>query len=100
LAAASQTGVILEAERLPVHPGAASWATTRQVDPLAFALGGGEDYELLFSVGPRQRRAFRAVGARCVGLPVTRIGRLTSEPGEWLERQGQREPLGKGFTHF
>ena len=100
LAAASHTGVVLDAESIPLHPGARSWAETAGVDPVTFALGGGEDYELLFSVGRRQRRAFKSVVARCQGLAVTLVGRLTAEPGPWLARAGRLEPLGGGFTHF
>jgi thiamine-monophosphate kinase len=100
LASASRTGVTLEAEALPVHPGARAWAAAAGVDAITFSVAGGEDYELLFSVGPRQRRAFLAAVARCHGLTVSRVGRLTAEPGQWLIRAGEPEPLGKGFTHF
>ncbi len=31
---------------------------------------------------------------------VTAVGRFVSEPGAWLERDGKREPLGRGFSHF
>jgi thiamine-monophosphate kinase len=100
LASASRTGVILDAEALPIHPSACRWAAKAGVDPITFGLAGGEDYELLFSVGPRQRRAFLAAVARCHGLTVSRVGRLTAEAGQWLVRAGESQPLGKGFTHF
>jgi thiamine-monophosphate kinase len=101
IAQASRTGVVLDAAAIPVEPGAARWATARGQRPWAFALAGGEDYELLFAVPRRRQRAFDAVMRRCQGLPVTRIGRLTSEPGGWVETDGgHREALGAGFTHF
>ena len=100
LAAASGVGVVLEAGALPIHPGARRRAARAGLDPVSTALGGGEDYELLFSVGRRQRRAFLAVANRCRGLVVTRVGRLTADPGAWLERDGRLEPLLGGFTHF
>jgi thiamine-monophosphate kinase len=100
IAAASGTGVLIEAGRLPIHPEAAAWAATAGLDATAFALNGGDDYELLFAVAPRQRRAFLHATARCRGLAVTRIGRLTTEDGAWLERDGSREPLAHGFAHF
>jgi thiamine monophosphate kinase len=62
-------------------------------------MNGGEDYELLFAVGPRRRRLFHAVATRC-GVPVTAVGKLTPEPGQWLSRQGRVEPMGQGFSHF
>jgi thiamine-monophosphate kinase len=100
LASASRTGVILEADAVPIHPGARAWASAAGADPVTFGVAGGEDYELLFSVGPRQRRAFLAAVAHCHGLTVSRIGYLSAEPGQWLVRAGQREPLDTGFTHF
>ena len=101
IAAASRCGVILDADRLPIHPGARAWAAaaTEPLDPVAFALAGGEDYELLFAVGRRQHRSFLAVASRC-GVPVTLVGRLTVEKGEWLTRSGRIEPLACGFSHF
>jgi thiamine-monophosphate kinase len=100
LAAASGTGVVLESRAVPIDPGARRWAESTGLDPLDFALAGGEDYELLFAVSRRQRRAFAAVVARCRPVPVTRIGRLTPEPGRWLDRGGGLEPLPEGFAHF
>ncbi len=100
LADASGAGVILEADALPIHPGARRQMLAAGLEPVTASLSGGEDYELLFSVGRRQRRAFRATTARCRGLPVTRVGRLTAEPGARLNRDGRLEPLGGGFAHF
>ena len=99
VAAASGTGAVIEAAAVPVHAGVQAWAADTGHDPLALALSGGEDYELLFAVGRRQDRAFRAVAGR-TGVPVTAIGRLTAEPAAWLERDGTRQPLGHGFSHF
>ena len=65
------------------------------------AITGGEDYELLFAVSPRRRRAFMGAMSRCAPLTATKIGRLTAEPGTWLEWPGvAREPLPAGFAHF
>jgi thiamine-monophosphate kinase len=100
VATASHTGAIVEADAIPVHPGARSWAVRIEIDPLTLAVSGGEDYELLFAVHPRQRAAFRVAGRACGDLGLTRVGRLTAEPGAWLERGGKLEPLGTGFTHF
>ena len=101
LAEASRTGVVLEAEALPVHPGAREFAALEGLDPIQWALGGGEDYELLFAVPPRFASRFRGAIRRCQGLPLTRIGQLTAEPGAWLTRtNGDRVPLPEGFVHF
>ena len=100
IADASRVGVVIDAAAIPVHPGASAWADRTGIDPAAFALAGGEDYELLFAVPPRQSRRFAGATRRCRDLPVTRIGRLTAEPGQWLDRSGRLEPLAAGFVHF
>ncbi len=100
IAEACGTGVILDAGALPIHPGATRWCDQAGTDPVAFALGGGEDYELLFAVAPRMRSRFLNAVRRAHGSGVTYIGKLTAEPGTWLERAGALEPLPSGFTHF
>jgi len=100
MAAASHTGVVIIAESLPVHAGAASWAARAGADVVASAVAGGEDYELLFAVRPRERRAFKSAARHCNDLPITLVGRLTDEPGAWLERAGLLEALPAGFSHF
>jgi thiamine-monophosphate kinase len=100
LARASQTGVVVDAAAVPIHPGAAAWASRTGGEALPLALAGGEDYELLFAVSPRQRRKFLAAARAYRGLMLTSVGRLRREPGHWLSRMGQLEPLGSGFVHF
>jgi thiamine-monophosphate kinase len=100
LAEASRAGVVIEADAVPVHPGACAWAARDGHDPITAALAGGEDYELLFAVPRRRTRAFLAAAGRWGGLAVTRIGQLTKERGTWMERGGRREPLPAAFVHF
>ena len=99
MARASQSGVVLEAAAIPLNEGACRWAARSGADALTLALSGGEDYELLFAVRPRRRRAFLAAASQAGDPPVTKIGRLTREPGAWLDRAGQLEPLPAGFQH-
>ena len=40
----------LERERLPISPALAAFAAAAGVDPIELAVGGGDDYELLFTV--------------------------------------------------
>lgn len=56
---------------------------------LAFALAGGDDYELAFSAAPERREAVLAAAARA-GTRVTRIGSAQAAPGvRLLDAQGQ-----------
>jgi thiamine-monophosphate kinase len=100
LARASRTGAVVDATDVPVEAGAAAWAAASGGDALTLALSGGEDYELLFAVAPRQRRKFLAAIKRAGALPVTRIGKLTTDAKCWLETGGERTALPAGFGHF
>ena len=90
LAEASGLGALIDADALPIEKGAT----------LLDALGGGEDYELLFAVSPRMRSRLKNAIRLAGGLAVTRIGRLTSDRAMLLHRRGSTEELPTGFEHF
>jgi len=100
LAAASGTGAELDAGEIPVEPGARAWSERQGRDALADAVAGGEDYELLFAVPRRRRRAFLAAARLVKDTTVTRIGRLTPPGAVVLARDGRTAPLPAGFAHF
>jgi len=87
---ASGVGAVIEADAVPIEKG----ATLRD------ALAGGEDYELLFAVGPRMRSRLKNATRLARGLSVTRIGRLTADRAMLLNRNGSTEELPAGFQHF
>jgi thiamine-monophosphate kinase len=87
---ASGLGAIVEADEVPIEPG----STLRD------ALGGGEDYELLFAVSPRMRSRLKNASRLASDLTVTRIGRLTADRAMLLSRSGSTEELPAGFEHF
>jgi thiamine-monophosphate kinase len=99
LARASETGVVIEADAVPIGAGTRRWAERSSADPVGQAISGGEDYELLFAVRPRRRSSFLAAVRKGGKVPVSRVGRLTAEPGAWVERNGRLEPLPAGFSH-
>jgi thiamine-monophosphate kinase len=69
----SRVGAEIDATALPLSPSLQAYARSSRADPVALALQGGEDYELLFTVPPvRQRLLQRAV--RGAGRRVTCIG--------------------------
>lgn len=83
LCAASGVGARVEAERLPrVRLAAARRGSTQlartlarlKFDPLELALHGGEDYELLFTVAPKNEAKLSVATRFC---PITRIGEVT-----------------------
>ncbi len=97
--AASHVGGALRLEDLPLSP-AATRAT--QVAPalLAIAATGGDDYEIVCTVPPREVEAFRAL-ACAAGVPVTAIGTVSAGQGLALTRNGRKVTLDQGsFSHF
>jgi thiamine-monophosphate kinase len=65
------------------------------------ALTGGDDYELLFAAPAEAAASVAAIGER-VAVPLTRIGRITAEPGlRVLDAEGRPMNLQKpGWRHF
>jgi thiamine-monophosphate kinase len=68
---------------------------------LALVLGGGDDYELLFTAPPAARAAVQAA-AQQADTPVTRIGRIDAEAGlRLVDAQGRLLPNRyASFDHF
>ncbi len=101
VARASGTGMVLDAEAVPVHPAARRWFERRGEEPVRAALAGGDDYELLFTVRPRFRRRFQAARRQSGDLRVTRIGTVTADPAVVIRgKDGRNEPVPAGFAHF
>jgi thiamine-monophosphate kinase len=95
----SRAGALLEAARLPVNPSVTHICGRRALDPLALALHGGEDFELLFTIHPRDlRRLPRHVD----GVPATYIGDVTHKTGRVQILEGRRKWALRpgGFMHF
>jgi len=77
---------------------AASRAGLSQEQRLALVLGGGDDYELLFTAPPSARAAVQAA-AQTAATPVTCIGHIEAEPGlRLIDAQGQ--PVSGRFASF
>lgn len=100
IAEASGTGATIDAASLPVDPAARDWFASKGRDPVTAALEGGDDYELLFAVPRKSGGRLRGVQRNARGVALTRIGELTSEREVVVVRDGAREPLPDGFSHF
>jgi thiamine-monophosphate kinase len=98
LCAASGCGAEVDAASLPVSEsllGAVGRELARE-----YALTGGDDYELLFTVPLARLGALSAAIARGLG-PVTRIGSLVAGSGvRVFSRGGVMQFSGAGFDHF
>jgi thiamine-monophosphate kinase len=100
IAAASGTGMTVDADALPIDPRARAWFEAQGHDPVREAVAGGDDYELLFTVSPKRQGRFRAVGRLARGLLLTRIGLVTGDREIVLRRNGRDEALPASFAHF
>jgi thiamine-monophosphate kinase len=98
LCAASGTGAEIWGDKLPTFPPANLW----QCDPLALALHGGEDFELLFAIPARKADKFEKEYPSEFP-PISRIGKLRRESGVLWSVSGTApmEPLiPAAFDHF
>lgn len=102
LCEAGRVGAQVELDRLPISSALRAYA--RRVDRSApdYALRGGEDFELLFTVGKRDAEVVEAA-ARRMALAVTPIGTIVSKSRgvTLIERGGREVPMTvKGYEHF
>jgi thiamine-monophosphate kinase len=99
-AEASGVGMILDGEALPISDAARRWYAAHGLDAAMAALAGGDDYELLFTVRPRDRGRLRAVQKLVGDLPITRIGTVIRDRRVAVAAPGGERPLPAGFEHF
>ncbi|HTX55861.1 MAG TPA: thiamine-phosphate kinase [Candidatus Acidoferrales bacterium] len=88
-------------ERVPVAPAAGAAARALRVDPWAYALAGGEDFELLVAV---EARAFEHLARRFrarFGRDLERLGTVEADERLVMVNQGRQEPIAPtGWDHF
>lgn len=93
---ASGVGAVLHVDQLPFSP-VLQLLDARQ--RWAYALTGGDDYELCFTLSPQQLVRFQAQYAGQFHL--TAIGEICQQPGLQLMHHGQPVTLDiKGYQHF
>ena len=95
----SNVGALIEAARIPVGSQVVRLGRRVALNPLSLALHGGEDFELLFTVRPRDlARMPQTVG----GVSVTYIGDVTDQAGRVLIAAGKHVStlVARGFSNF
>jgi len=101
LAEESGVGARVEIERLPIAESTRGLARALGDDPLAWATGGGEDYELLLTCEPN---AFSRLGEgleRATGARLSRIGEIVADGAvHFVDARGRERPATPGFEHF
>lgn len=93
----SGTGALLEESGVPIHPEAQLMALQFKLDPVTCALNGGEDYELLFTIDPKDTDKVRF-------LPDIYIAGEILDAADGIKlntKGGNLHPLqAQGWRHF
>jgi thiamine-monophosphate kinase len=92
----SQVGCVLYEEKFPFNEEAREFAYKLKLDPTACALSGGEDYELLFTLGQDDYEKVKN------SPDISIIGYVTGqeEGSHLITRGGNRHPLtAQGWNH-
>jgi thiamine-monophosphate kinase len=98
LAAASGLGAVIDVERLPLS--GALRAVTDAAQARDWALGAGDDYELLLAVPPERLQELTESANR-LDLPLTVIGELRAGSGvSWVSGARVYVPGVAGWDHF
>ena len=98
----SQVGIEIRANALPLSPQLHAFARSNHLDPFAFALSGGEDYELLFAAGAKHHETVLNLSRR-TGVPIAWIGEIKPKKSGRRLRLPQglaRKLVPKSYRHF
>lgn len=95
---ASNIGATINVDKLPLSPQLKANVSAEMA--LSYALTGGEDYELLFTVSEAQKGALEIALAE-TGVKFTKIGQIcTGGKLKLLLDKQPFEPINLGFEHF
>lgn len=101
LCAASHVGAQVDAHALPLDQATRACAATAGADVVDWALFGGEDYQLLFTVPPARVADCQMGLLAATGVTATPLGVVESMVGIRLIRQGVVTALpATGWDHF
>ncbi|MEZ4886863.1 MAG: thiamine-phosphate kinase [Chitinophagales bacterium] len=93
----SNVGCRIFQENIPIHPDTLKTAMQMGLPPITCALSGGEDYELLFTVSPKDADRLEEIQ----GFSI--IGRITdANKGRYLftKKGEQHELIAQGWKHI
>lgn len=95
----SGVGALIQSAQIPIDMDVIRLCGRRALDPLALALHGGEDFELLFTVRPDD---VARLPKRVDGVAVSLIGEITDSHGaiKISEKNRVWDLRPEGFRHF
>jgi len=93
----SKVGALVEESGVPIHPDIEMLALKFKLDPITCALNGGEDYELLFTIDPKDVDKIKFLPEIYIAGEI-----LNAEEGIKLNTKGGNlHPLkAQGWVHF
>jgi thiamine-monophosphate kinase len=99
---ASGVGAQLQATSIPMHAQTRCVAQALQADALAYALHGGEDFELCLTAPPGHLSPLQAAFVQRFHCPLVRVGTILVGSGVTLcLADGTQSPLhAQGYDHF
>lgn len=104
IAAAGNVGIMVEAIRVPLVLNLPMVLEPWGIEPVGFALGSGEEYELAFTIAGAREEAFQRflrAAEKTLGHQLTRIGVVTTGRGvQVVDALGHPFPVPqRGFVH-
>ena len=102
LAQASKTGYELLSQKLPWAENMDKVAHLAGVDPIQLMLGGGDDYELAFTVSGDHQNDFER-WLTSADIECTMIGTMIADTSQRMARSPDGTPLmisTRGYDHF
>lgn len=99
----SAVGVRVDATAIPIDDAAKAVARASALEAIEWALGGGEDYELVLAVAAERAPTLLDAVVSATGTPATVIGEIVpAEQGRKLQWPGGRERslTPEGWRHF
>jgi thiamine-monophosphate kinase len=96
----SGVGAAVDANRLPIDAATRAVATALGADPVAWATGGGEDYELLLTCEPPAFSRLQQGLADACGIRLTQIGEVTLVHAVRWTAGGHDVAVARGYEHF
>lgn len=91
----SKKGAVIYREKIPISKQTKLAADLMKKDTLDFALHGGEDFELVFTVSKKNLESLKNE------LKFSVVGKiLPKKEGIYLLDKGRKKKLGRGYDHF
>ncbi len=101
LCAESGLAAEVEGDAVPVSAMLLEAAASLSVEPLTWALSGGEDYRLLLTVAAADAAELQRLVQKQTGRELFQVGRLQEGNGVVLiDGDGQRDITYQGYDHF